>query len=110
MGRKRCSTDSQRAEHTVPGVLVCSLRYIMTGRVKLHQATLKSEGKQRCDDDDDDVRQGCKFPFMLKFLLFCLFRMKSRNACEWIINTFSGEKYPGECRMEGRGKEEIKLL
>jgi len=24
-----------------------------------------------------------------------LIRMESRNACEWIINTFSGEEYPG---------------
>jgi len=22
-------------------------------------------------------------------------RMESRSACEWIINTFSGEEYPG---------------
>ena len=22
--------------------------------------------------------------------------MENRNACEWIINTFSGEEYPGK--------------
>ena len=37
------------------------------------------------------------------FVLFCsvvvLFRMESRSACEWIINTFSGEEYPGQCLL-----------
>ena len=43
---------SQRVGHVVPGVVVCLLWFVMVGRVnarkyKLHQATLKSEGKER---------------------------------------------------------------
>lgn len=34
-------------------------------------------------------------PFWILLLLLLLFRMESRNACEWIINTFSGEEYAG---------------
>ena len=40
----------------------------------------------------------------MSFPLFCLFRMESRSACEWIISTFNGEEYPGEYRMGGEGQ------
>ncbi|KAJ7372708.1 RNA-binding motif, single-stranded-interacting protein 1 [Desmophyllum pertusum] len=40
-----------------------------------------------------------------------LIRMESRNACEWIVNTFSGEEYPGAsepmvCRFLTEDKEQ----
>ena len=35
------------------------------------------------------------FNYNMLLLLLFLFRMESRTACEWIVNTFSGEEYPG---------------
>ena len=47
---------SQRVRHGVPVVVICPLWCIMVAKVNaqryyLHQASLKSEGKQRYDDD-----------------------------------------------------------